>query len=439
MASPSSNAVWHRRTELSRRLPEDLPTKHIETLELNEPIDELYPVVAALPNPGKIDILLVVGLEKSVVPYIREGETGYGGVGGYYQRDTVPRIMGHLNMQRERFRDDFDICFVFLLPRFALNYVRHRAADFFDWRSGVYAMQRDEASLAQESSRLLEDTDWDTYRSLTPVQRQERLLEIGDLIDAPLTGERKAQLWREKGRLLAVEEEYEEAIASFDKAVEFKPDFHEAWVNRGVALGNLGRYEEAIASYDKAVEFKPDYHEAWNNRGVALGNLGRYEEAIASFDKAVEFKPDFHEAWVNRGVALGNLGRYEEEIASFDKAVEFKPDNHEAWYNRGVALGNLGRYEEAIASFDKAVEFKPDFHEAWNNRGVALGNLGRYEEAIASYDKAVEFKPDKHEAWYNRGVALGNLGRYEEAIASYDKAVDSNPTSTKLGSTEALR
>jgi superkiller protein 3 len=32
----------------------------------------------------------------------------------------------------------------------------------------------------------------------------------------------------------------------------------EAWYNRGYALGNLGRLEEAIASYDKALEFKPD-------------------------------------------------------------------------------------------------------------------------------------------------------------------------------------
>ncbi|MGB7058773.1 MAG: tetratricopeptide repeat protein, partial [Geitlerinemataceae cyanobacterium] len=312
-------------TELSRRLPEDLPTKHIETLELNEPIDELYPVVAALPNPGKIDILLVVGLEKSVVPYIREGETGYGGVGGYYQRDTVPRIMGHLNMQRERFRDDFDICFVFLLPRFALNYVRHRAADFFDWRSGVYAMQRDEASLAQESSRLLEDTDWDTYRSLTPVQRQERLLEIGDLIDAPLTGERKAQLWREKGRLLAVEEEYEEAIASYDKAVEFKPDLHEAWNNRGVALGNLGRYEEEIASYDKAVEFKPDDHQAWYNRGVALRNLKRTEEALASYHRAIELNPNNASAWYNTACLYAMQQNLDAAISHLQKAIDLDP------------------------------------------------------------------------------------------------------------------
>jgi superkiller protein 3 len=54
--------------------------------------------------------------------------------------------------------------------------------------------------------------------------------------------------------------------------------------------------EEAIASYDKALEIKPDFHEAWNNRGNALDNLGRLEDAIASYDKALEIKPDYHEA-----------------------------------------------------------------------------------------------------------------------------------------------
>jgi tetratricopeptide (TPR) repeat protein len=233
--------------------------------------------------------------------------------------------------------------------------------------------------------------------------------------------------WGNRGNALFNLERYEEAIASFDKALEIKPDSHNAWNNRGNALFNLERYEEAIASFDKALEIKPDSHDAWNNRGSALGNLGRYEEAIASFDKALEIKPDSHDAWNNRGSALGDLGRYEEAIASFDKALEFKPDFHDAWRNRGVALENLGCYEEAIASFDKALEFKPDSHDAWNNRGSALGGLGRYEEAIASFDKAVEFKPDFHGAWRNRGSALGDLGRYEEAIASYDKALKIKP------------
>ncbi|MDB9411087.1 CHAT domain-containing protein [Microcystis aeruginosa] len=256
----------------------------------------------------------------------------------------------------------------------------------------------------------------------------------GDFIGAIASYDRALEIkpddheaWYNRGFALGNLGRLEEAIASYDRALEIKPDFHEAWYNRGIALKNLGRLEEAIASYDRALEIKPDDHLAWTNRGIALKNLGRFEQAIASYDRALEVKPDYHEAWYNRGIALGNLGRFEDAIASCDQALEIKPDYPDAWSSRGIALYNLGRFEQAIASYDRALEIKPDYHEAWYNRGIALYNLGRFEQAIASYDRALEFKPDYHEAWYNRGIALGNLGRLEEAIASYDRALEIKP------------
>ncbi|WP_343277562.1 tetratricopeptide repeat protein, partial [Kamptonema sp. UHCC 0994] len=100
----------------------------------------------------------------------------------------------------------------------------------------------------------------------------------------------------------------------------------DAWFDRAKEQDERGDFEGAIASYDKAIKFKPDDHKVWNNRGLALFNLGQFEEAIASYDKAIEFKPDDHEAWNNRGLALDDLGRIEEAIASYDKAIEIKPD-----------------------------------------------------------------------------------------------------------------
>ncbi len=179
----------------------------------------------------------------------------------------------------------------------------------------------------------------------------------------------------------------------------------EQWFDSGLQKYMQGDMLGATQDWEKAIEIKPDYHDAWFNRGISLADLGRKEEAIASYDKAIEIKPDDHAAWYNRGVSLSALGRKEEAIASYDKAIEIKPDDHETWNNRGVSLSALGRKEEAIASYDKAIEFKPDFHEAWSNRGNSLDDLGRKEEAIASCEKAIEFKPDLHEAWANRGIA----------------------------------
>jgi tetratricopeptide (TPR) repeat protein len=412
--------------DLIKKVSFDLQQKKINVLVLSKAINNLIKLIEVFPGQENLNILFIVGLEKSLVEYIRPG---YGGKGYYYNLDTIPPILSHLNWQRENFRDRFrHLCFVFILPKYAIKYISLRAPDFFDWGSGKIQIATERDLVEQEVFRLAWlDSGFETYQNWTFQQRLERLAEIHTYLQENLDPNEKFDLYFEQALILSTNGDYEEAIASYDQALKFKPDYHEAWNNRGVALADLGRIEEAIASYDQALKFKPDYHEAWNNRGVALADLGRIEEAIASYNQALKFKPDYHEAWNNRGVALADLGRIEEAIASYNQALKFKPDFHEAWYGRGIALGKLGKMNEAIASYDKALKIKPDFHEIWFNRGIALGKLGKMKEAITSYEKALKIKPDDHEAWFNRGIALGNLGRLEEAIASYDKALKIKP------------
>ena len=64
-----------------------------------------------------------------------------------------------------------------------------------------------------------------------------------------------------------------------------------AWYSRGIALVNLGRYEEAIASYDQALEFKPDYHEAWYSRGWDICSLSKNRISTPSLEALIYPKP----------------------------------------------------------------------------------------------------------------------------------------------------
>jgi len=296
--------------ELIKRVRADVPQKQADVLELKESIANLIDLVNVFPDIDNIKILFVVGLEKSLVEYIR---TGYGGQGDYYNLDAIPPILSHLNWQRENFRDKFrHICFVFLLPRFAIKYIIRRAPDFFDWASGKTDIPSSQEVVAQESKRILLEGDYEKYLEWTPQKRKERIIEIDELLLEPEQNQdQRASLLFEQGNIFVANNQNEEAIASYDEALQIKPDYHQAWYNRGIALGNLGRNEEGITSYDRALEIKPDYHEAWNNRAIPLAILGRYEEAIASYDRALQFKPDDHQAWYDRGFALLNLGRYE--------------------------------------------------------------------------------------------------------------------------------
>jgi predicted O-linked N-acetylglucosamine transferase (SPINDLY family) len=66
-----------------------------------------------------------------------------------------------------------------------------------------------------------------------------------------------------------------------------KPDYAEAHSNRGMVLQELKRFDEALASYDRAITLKPDYAEVYSNRGNTLLELRRFDEAIIDFDKAL--------------------------------------------------------------------------------------------------------------------------------------------------------
>ncbi|MCC5616214.1 tetratricopeptide repeat protein [Nostoc sp. CHAB 5836] len=296
--------------QLIAKVKEDIKDKNIEVLQLSKAVTNLYQIIEKLDNCNKINILFITGLEYSLYEYEESKKfSGWNSKEIYsYSWKDVPPILINLNQQRERFRDNFNICFVFLLPIFAIKYFIQRAPDFFDWRSGLFEFPIDSKIVEQESLRILQDGDYQKYLTLTPEERTQKIIKIQELItESHQVTSSQAELLLELGSLHLASQDYKEAIASYDQALKFKPDKDKAWNNRGIALVNLGRDEEAIASYDQALKFQPDYHQAWNNRGNALRKLERNEEAITSYDQALKLKPDKNEPWYNRGIALDNL------------------------------------------------------------------------------------------------------------------------------------
>jgi tetratricopeptide (TPR) repeat protein len=322
--------------EADRLIPKickDLPDKNIGVMQLEEPINNLFHLVAEREDRSSLNVLFIRGLEKSLESDIKPGS---GGLGNYYNRNTVPPILSHLNQQRENFRDHFrNICFVFVLPKFGIQYFLRRAPDFFDWNSGLFEISN---------------------------KSNQKILDHVALNVAP-------KPWYKRF--------FTGLFSIFSSQSSYDDLFNEA-----ISCSILGRYEEVIAAYDQALAIKPDDYEALYNKGVALGNLNRYEEAIAVYNQALAIKPDDYEALNNKGIALSNLGRYEEAIAAYDQALTIKPDDDAALNNKGITLSDLGRYEEAIAVYNQALAIKPNDYTVLNNKGITLSDLGsRYEEA----------------------------------------------------------
>jgi len=229
------------------------------------------------------------------------------------------------------------------------------------------------------------------------------------------------------GSALQGQGKLQEAVESYNSAIQLKPDFAETYNNRGIALKKIGQMERAVKSYEKAIQLKPDYAEAYNNRGNALKEIGQNERAVKSYEKAIQLKPDFAEAYSNRGNALEAIGQLEQAVESYNSAIQLKPDYADAYNNRGAALQAIGQLEQAVESYGKAIQFKPNYSEAYYNRGNALKAIGQMERAVKSYEQAIQLKPDYAKAYNNRGIALKEIGQMEQAVKSYEKAIQLNP------------
>ena len=53
------------------------------------------------------------------------------------------------------------------------------------------------------------------------------------------------------------------------------------WKDKGDLSFDLESYDDALNSYEKALQLSPSYADAWYGKANALGQLKRYEEALS--------------------------------------------------------------------------------------------------------------------------------------------------------------
>ena len=196
------------------------------------------------------------------------------------------------------------------------------------------------------------------------------------------------------------------------------------WINRGISLLGLQRYEDALKSFDRALEIQPNDYRAWANRGIVFDSLQRYEEAIQNFNFSLDIQPNESHTWNNRGLSLWDLGKFEEAVLDFDKALEIQPNSDHAWQNRGILLAEMGRYKEAIFSIDKALEIDPYSSRLWLCKANLLEKLIQYNEALKIYQKISLMDSLDIWAYYRSAFGLYYAESYELAIDCCCRTLD---------------
>ncbi len=83
-------------------------------------------------------------------------------------------------------------------------------------------------------------------------------------------------------------ENYDHAVRLSEQMAEIDPLNIEMFWHLGLMNYFSGRFEDALISYNNALELDPNYSEGHRWKGVVLGYLGEFEEANLSIEKALE-------------------------------------------------------------------------------------------------------------------------------------------------------
>lgn len=118
----------------------------------------------------------------------------------------------------------------------------------------------------------------------------------------------------------------EAAAASFQRAINLKPDYAQAYWYLGLSLDGLRRYEEAINAHKEALKAKPDSAETYNSLGLTYKALKRFSEAIEAFNRSISLKPDFVAPQYHLGMVYLDLGDRESAMKQYKILKEISPE-----------------------------------------------------------------------------------------------------------------
>lgn len=116
--------------------------------------------------------------------------------------------------------------------------------------------------------------------------------------------------------------------------------------------------QAALANYDKALEFYPEYTDAWIRKGITLYNINKFDEAGDCFNKAIQIAPADFKGYYNRGKYRLEFNDIEGAVSDFDKATSLNPEHAGAHELFGDALMRAGNEDAAALQWRIGEELK---------------------------------------------------------------------------------
>lgn len=190
---------------------------------------------------------------------------------------------------------------------------------------------------------------------------------------------------------------------------------------KGDLLNQQQNVQEAIGWYQKALEYA-DHYTIFNNMGVAYMKGKQFAEALGCFEKAYDQDPGNSKILFNLIEVLLSMKKYHRAEEYLQKIGQ-RQKSKDLYYYYGELYRGRGDFSSAEEAFKKAIALGDDFR-SYIRLGQLYTDQSNFEQAI----QTVQQIPDQQREDYYMEVAyiFEKWGREEQAIQYAKQALAHN-------------
>ena len=223
------------------------------------------------------------------------------------------------------------------------------------------------------------------------------------------------------------------AVAAFDEAISFDPQYAAAFARKAGALDLLYLYysmnlndretlqKQAGAAAERAVAIAPQFGEAHTALAVTREELLDFVGAAREFTRAVALAPGSAYAQRNFGRSAAKMGCFDVAIDAGRRAVILDPQNPTTQEMLGGILLTARRYNEALVEFQEADVLQPMGENVHNAFAYIFLVTGEFRKAQQMCELPASPQVDRFRH-YCLAVAYHALGNQEGAERELNRA-----------------
>jgi tetratricopeptide (TPR) repeat protein len=219
----------------------------------------------------------------------------------------------------------------------------------------------------------------------------------------------RSRLYEDQGQRDLADADISRAIEIYSVMIEADRRDPSGYNNRASANARLENYDAAMADYERAIELEDDYSSPHLGRGQILFRRGDFAGAMAAFDAASRIAA--REYGTSANIYGGKCAARAAARTELDAARRFcdravRNSDRSAWAltTRGYLHFMQGDAEAATADFTNAVERDAYYAPALYARGVMAVRQGRQSEGEADMARALEMNRRQVEYFANAGL-----------------------------------